>query len=233
MKPGYLKKDRKESLSIVLLGVSAFLGVLILVNLASFFVASANTKGLVKDAVVQSRPDANDAEKYFAKSRGIADELKKKNLFVPPEPKKHPVKQVSAILGYEALIFLSSDEKLANGKWYKVGDMIEDARIVAIEPIQVKVEWEGKEKTFSPFEVTGSSGPGAPIRAGRDVKGPKRESAGGGPVPGRKGRRAFRNVASGERAERRGRLKNVSEQEREEFKAKMRERLNARRRAND
>lgn len=143
MKFDYLK-DKKDLVAKVLLGVSAVLVILTLVKAAGFFVASASAKRLVKDAVAQSKPDANDMEKYFAKSRTIAGELKQKNLFAPPPPRQHPVKQVWGIFG---------DEVLIEGKWYKVGDTVGDAKIVAIEPAQVKIEWEGKEKSFSPFDA--------------------------------------------------------------------------------
>jgi hypothetical protein len=89
-------------------------------------------------------------EKYFVESKAIADELKKKNLFVPPKPKKHPVSQVAGILG---------DEVLINGKWYKVGDKVGDAKIVAIEPTLVKIEWEGKEKVFAPISAASAPQP--------------------------------------------------------------------------
>ena len=143
MKLDYLK-EKRELISVVLLGVSAFFAVCILVEVTGFFVASARAEKLVKGALVQSKPDPNDTEKYFTKSKEIVDELKKKNLFAPPPPKKHPVSQVPAIFGDEALI---------NGKWYKVGDKVGDAKIVAIESTCVRIEWEGKEKVFYPFDV--------------------------------------------------------------------------------
>ena len=135
-------KNKKEFISAVLLGLSAVLAVCILIKVAGFFVTSVRAGTLVKKAVIQSKFDPNDSEKFLAKSRALADELKKKNLFVPPEPKKHPVKQVSGILGNEALI---------KSKWYKVGDKIGDAEIVAIEPVRVKIKWDGKEKYFAPI----------------------------------------------------------------------------------
>jgi len=48
---------------------------------------------------------------------------------------------------------------LINGKWYKVGDKIGDAKIVAIEPTQVKIEWEGKEKVFAPISAVSAAAP--------------------------------------------------------------------------
>jgi len=143
MKLDFLKA-KKEFISIVLLVVSAFFGVLILVKVAGFYVASARAEKLIRNVVTGSEVDADGREKYFAKSKEIADKLKRRNLFAPPPPKKHPVSQVSAILG---------DEVLINGKWYKVGDKVGDAKIVAIDPTLVKIEWEGKEKVFRPFDV--------------------------------------------------------------------------------
>ena len=163
MKLDYLK-DKKElawvshfatsgkmrSLSIVLLGVSAFLGVLVLVKVAGFFVAPARAENTVQRAVAQSKLDANDMKKYFAESKAIADELKKKNLFAPPPPKQHPVKQVLGILGDEALI---------GDKWYKVGGKVADAEIVAIEPTHARIKWDGKEKVFAPISATSAPEP--------------------------------------------------------------------------
>lgn len=147
MQYNYLKD---KFVVIVLLGVSAFLGIMILVKVRGFFVASAWAENVVKRAVAQTKPDANDMEEYLAKSKTIAEELKKKNLFVPPQQKKHPVSQVSGILG---------DEVLINDKWYKVGDKVGGAKIVAIEPTQVKIEWEGKEKVFDPINAVSAPAP--------------------------------------------------------------------------
>lgn len=161
MKSDYLKRkkeflrcmpfatgSRKEFISVVLLGVSALLGVLILIRIAGVFVVSAKAERSVKNAFTRSKPDPNNMEQYFAKSKSIAEKLKKKNLFAPAEPKQHPVKNVLGILGDEALI---------DGKWYKVGDKVKDAKIVAIEPAQVRVKWQGQEKTFAPIDAVSSS----------------------------------------------------------------------------
>jgi hypothetical protein len=120
------------------------MGVLILIKVTGFFAAPARAEDLVKRTVELNKPDPNDMKKYFSKSRAIADELKKNNLFAPPLPKQHPVKQVSGILGNEVLI---------KDKWYKAGDNVGDAKIVAIEPTQVRIEWEGSEKAFAPISA--------------------------------------------------------------------------------
>ncbi len=218
MKLNYLK-EKKESVSVVLLGVSVLLGIMILVKVRGFFVTSAWAEEVVKRAFVQSKPDANDMEKYFAKSKAIADELKKKNLFAPPTPKKHPVSQVLGILGSEALI---------NGKWYKVGDKVGDAKVVAIEPALVRIEWNGKEKTFAPMQAVGSSGPGAKPEMARRTEGGPRAGAEMivvGPDrrqgPGRFGEEGFRGM--------RERWQNMSEEERQAMRERMRERFGGRR----
>jgi len=218
MKLNYLK-EKKESVSVVLLWFSVVLGVLILVKVAGFFVASANAKTLVEKAFSQNKSDANDMEKYFAKSKEIAAELKKKNLFAPPLPKKHPVNEVLGILGSEALI---------NGKWYKVGDNVGDAKVVAIEPALVRIEWDGRERVFAPIQAAGSSGSGGP-RSGRPERASRIEGPGAGAAmtviggterrqgPGRFGEEGFRGM--------RERWENMSEEERQAMRERMRERF--------
>lgn len=144
MKLDYLNNSRKEAVSLVLFWLSAALAVLILVKTTDFFVETAKAQKLARLAISQNQTDANDTEKYFVKSKEIVEALKKKNLFVPPEPKKHPVKQVSGILGNEALI---------DGKWYRVGDKISDAEVMKIEATKVTIKWDGKEKVFAPISA--------------------------------------------------------------------------------
>lgn len=161
MKLDYLKdlREKKELVSVVLLGVSAFLAVLILVKVTGFFTASAKAENIVKTAIAQNNADAGDMDKYFAKYKVLADELKKNNLFAPPAPKQHPVKEVLGILGNEVLI---------KDKWYKVGDTVGDAKIVAIGPTQATIEWEGKEKAFLPIDAAMPQAPKA-SRPGKAV----------------------------------------------------------------
>jgi len=152
MKLDYLKK-KKELVSVILLGVSAFFAVLILVKVTGFFTASARAENIVKTAIAQNNADAEDMDKYFAKYKELADELKKNNLFAPPPPKQHPIKEVLGIFG---------DEVLIKDKWYKVGDKVGDAKIVAIGPTEVTIEWDGNKKTFAPIDASEPSQPGGP-----------------------------------------------------------------------
>jgi hypothetical protein len=225
VKLDYLK-EKKELVSVVLLGVSAFLAVLILVKVTGFFTAPAKAELLVKKAVAQNNTDANDMDKYFAKYKALADELKKNNLFAPPPPKQHPVKEVLGILGNEVII---------RNKLYKVGDKVGDAKIVAIEPTQVTIEWNGKEKTFAPIDAKGSSQPGGSRATARG--GPPRPGGGsaqmvtiqsqgrptGGPGGGmEKMKERFQNMSESERDRiMTERFKNMSGADRDKFMAVM------------
>jgi len=239
MKLDYLK-EKKELVSVVLLGTSVIFAVLILVKVTGFFTASARAESLVKKAISQNETDANDIDKYFAKYKVLADALKKNNLFVPPAQKQHPVKEVWGIFG---------DEVLINDKWYKVDDTVGDAKIVAIGPTEVTIEWDGNKKTFAPIDSAEPSQPGGPrgsravARAGEPGGGTAQMVAVGSagvPMGGRGGmeglmagmRERFQSMPEAERnrvmaemRERRDRFMNMSEAERERFRAEMRERF--------
>ena len=238
-------KEKKEVVSVVLLAVSGFLAVLILIKVGSFFVASARAERLVKMAVAQNNAGTKDMEKYLAESKAIATELKRENLFAPPPPKEHPIKEVWGIFG---------DGVLIKDKWYKVGDMVGDAKIVAIGPASVKIEWDGKEKSFAPIDAVVAAAPSGrkrpepgaeePAKAGPETVSVQLEvrpmfglgdrgRGGPGDRPGFDGmRERFQNMSEAERQrvmaemrERRERFMNMSEAERDRFRAEMRERF--------
>lgn len=225
MKLNYLK-DRKEFTKVLLLGAAAVLAIAILVNITSFFVASARAGNLVKKAVEQTEPDKDQMDKYFAESRELAKKLKKNNLFAPAPPKEQPIKQVFGILGNEVLI---------EGKWYKLGDMVKDAKIVAIEPAQIKIEWDGKQITLAPISAASSSPPGAPTSARVDTGQVESQGAPVAPEPMRRrrgggrgrGMRGFGNLSPEERAAMRERFRNASDEERQQMRNEMRQRFNA------
>jgi hypothetical protein len=140
-------KERREAVPAVLLGFAAFLALMILVKLIAFSVSSARAERLIGAAVAQGVSDANAVEECVSKAKEAAEALKKKNLFSPPQKKGHPVKEVRGIISNKALI---------NGKEYKLGESVGDAKIVAIEPTYVKIEWEGKTKVFAPISAADS-----------------------------------------------------------------------------
>ncbi len=155
-------RDKAKPLTKILCAVAVLLGALIFLKVAGFFVSTSQARVLGAQADAASA-SVNDLKKLLAETKAAAEELKKKNLFVLATPKQFPVSDVLGIMGHEALI---------NGKWYKVGDSVAEARIAAIEPTKVRIVWNGQEKEFSPI----GSGAGArPDQPG---------SLGGRPGPG-------------------------------------------------
>src|SRR4030042_3742678 len=162
-------KNKKELVPTVLLGVSVLCGILILVKVTSFFMASARADSVVKRAIRQNQTDPNNMNKQLASSAAIKYELKKNNLFAPPQAKQHPVKEVSGIFG---------DQVLIKDKWYNVGDKIADAKIVAIGPTSVTIMWDGREKSFLPIQAAIAEAPSGP--RGRAATAKENEGEGDG-----------------------------------------------------
>jgi len=237
MRREYLYQNKKLAL-MLLLGASIVCAAVILFRVTGFFADSSKAATLLKDAVAQSKPDANDMEKRLADSKTIAEELKKKNLFAPPPPKQHPVSAVSGIMG---------DEVLINETWYKLGQMVGDAKIVAIEPTRVKIAWDGQEKVFAPIDAPTPAGPSGPGRGPEVARAARPEQAGTGgdavvqvqpsgpPGPGGPGMGMFGNVSEEDRARMREqftamrqRFENMSDGERERMRDEMRQRFGGR-----
>jgi hypothetical protein len=178
-------KGKKESIPVVLLGAAAVFGVMIVIKATSFFDASARAENLVKMAVTRDELNAEGARESTAASEAIAEELKKRNLFSPPQPPRHPVTSVLGILGDEALI---------GDKWYRAGDTIGDAKIVAIEPTQVRIQWQGRETVFVPMELAEQLDAGGAESTRRDFRQANQDQASGqedaGPVSGGRAERS-------------------------------------------
>jgi hypothetical protein len=143
MKLDYLK-NKNKLVPTVLLGISVLCGILIIVKATGLFIASAKAESVVKQAIEQSKPDPNNVKNQLASSEKIAADLKRNNLFAPPEAKKHPVEAVLGIFG---------DQVLIKDKWYNIGDAIGEAKIVAIGPTSVTISWDGREKAFLPIQA--------------------------------------------------------------------------------
>jgi hypothetical protein len=149
-----LHRDKAKPLTKILCAVAVLLGALIFLKIAGFFVSTSQARVLGAQADAASA-GSDDVKKLLAETKAAAEELKKKNLFVLATPKQFPVSDVLGIMGHEALI---------NGKWYKVGDSVAEAKIAAIEPTKVKIVWNGQEKEFSP--ITSGGGGGRPDQPG-------------------------------------------------------------------
>lgn len=237
--------EKKELVSGVLLVLAGLAVALTLVKVTGFFVTSARAESAVRDAIRHSKPDAQNMTVQLDKAKQVADALKSKNLFAPPGPRQNPITRVMGIFGDEALI---------NGRWYRAGDSVGDARILAVNPTSVETEWDGKKQTFSPID-SGASGAGGPSRPTRS-KGSRRSvsvSAGGRPqmvvtqsAAGKKPKKfdkgenpaikkasqTYKKMSDAQRAlfkrvmkERAGQYKRMDDEEKAHFKARIIERI--------
>lgn len=211
-------KDKTDSLTRVFLAVAVLLGALVFLKIG-FFVSSSNAMMAAAQAD-SSKTGAEDVKKLMAQTKAAADEIKKKNLFVPAAARQNPVSEVIGILGREALI---------GDKWYKVGDSVGDAKIVAIEPTKVKVAWDGREQEYSPIGATGAGGRGGPASGlpGR-MSGPGASGRGGMAGSRRGSGLQAGGASSPEMDALRERWMNASGEEKQRLREEMRQRAGAR-----
>ena len=165
-----LAQNRRALARVVLLAIAAILGILTVAKATGLLVAPFRAERIVRQAIISSAPETKALESHAAKSKLLAEDLKKKNLFWPPAPRENPVKAVMGIFGNEAYI---------DGQWYRVGAMIGDAKIVAIGADSVTTEWDGKKTVFYPINAEVPAPPGGPPPGG-PPSGPQRP----GPRPG-------------------------------------------------
>jgi len=198
-------KDRSKVVSLALLGVSGLFAVIVVVDVVGFFVTTSQAERIISKAVDHIGITPDKAAKVFEKSKKTADELKKSNPFAPPPPKpQNPIREVE-ILGDSAFI---------GGKWYKVGDKVADAKILAIEPTCIKYRWQDKEFTLSPWGK-GSSKETPKAEDKREVRGSSEPSEAGVKIVNRQGtrqlgsKRSIRGLSRKEREKRRARLRKL------------------------
>lgn len=207
-------KPTTTPMSRVLLATAALLAAFALYRVAEFSVAATHAELAVARATDSTAAGPNDVETHLAQAKSVAEALKKKNLFAPPPPKQNPIREVLGILGNEALI---------NDKWYKAGDSVGDAKILAVEPTKIKVSWNGQETELAPLGSTGQGPGGGPPSGGRGGP-PMPPNARGAPGRGRRARSP--GPMTEEQAALSERFRNASPEER----AKLREEMRARRR---
>ena len=215
-----LQKNKNTPSAMVLFAVAALLGALVLYEVAEFFMTTANAELAVARATGATTAAPNDIEVHLARTKSVADALKKNNLFAPPAPKQNPVAEVMGILGSEALI---------NGKWYKAGDKVADAEILTVGPTKVKVSWNGQEKEFAPMASEGGGRPGGPPGSTRPSR-PGRNGPPGPPRAGAEGPGRRRSGGPEEQAKLREQFRNASPQERQKLREAMQVRFEASRR---
>ena len=202
-------------LSIAVLATAGVLASVSVAKVARVFVISSRLTAATQQNLVKTKPDPAQVEKALAPDKAAAEELKKANLFAPPAPKRNPVQEVPAIVGDMALI---------NGQWYKAGDKVQDANIVAIQPTHVVVEWNGERTDVYPIQAAGGGSPSGPgsrgPRAGGRTGGPTSVIVGG---PGRGGPMGgFFNMAPEERQRMFEQFRTMSPEQRQAMREQMR-----------
>lgn len=205
---------KKEHIPKLMVLIVVILAGWVLFKAGAVFGGLSEARQAVDVAVEQSRADSEQNLVYFAKSKALADELRKRNVFSPPPPsKKQAVQGVSGIFG---------DEVLINGKWYKVGDKIDEAEVVAINPTEVRIMIDGTEKVFAPITANGATEPNAQRSESVDGRRSERDRS----ERDRGGRDRGRDEADrGNFQEQRDRYRNMSEEERNAFREQMRDRF--------
>lgn len=152
-------KEKKELVSVVLLGGAAILVVLTCITITKFFLLSTKTENIILNAVTQSKRPQQDVEKVLAETQALAENLRMNNLFAPPVIQTqterpavvavNPVTEVTAILGNLVCI---------NENWYSIGDTIPgtggSARISAIGLDFVTVEFNGAKQNLYPIQAS-------------------------------------------------------------------------------
>jgi hypothetical protein len=214
------RKDKTGFYTRGFLAVAALLGILAGLRIAGYLTASSQGGHLAAGAVdwgAHGAGTAGDVAALLAPSRASAEGLKKSNLFVPPPPKRHPAGNVLGILG---------DEVLINDKWYKAGDRVGDAKILAVEPTKVRIAWDGQEKDFFPIGVAAAGD--SPDRAGGSRPGEATGKRGAAQVAGARGGPAGKPALSEEeRNRRREQWQKMSPEERQRARDEMRQRRGA------
>jgi hypothetical protein len=199
---------------------SVVLVVLTVTKVSAFMNSSVRIKNVVTAAKAKNGHDEETVKNLLAKSREVANELKKPNMLVtaPPKPKP-PV--CFGIIGSSAII---------NGKQYKAGDKVGAAEIISVGTKEVVIKWDDKEMKLIPFDVNNASPPSRkPSSSGSEKKPESKPSetrvedgSGSRPRPdygpgdpgGPRGRGGFMGVSSEERQRMIDRYRNMSEGER-------------------
>lgn len=160
MKFDYMKQKNKL-FSLAMSCISVLLAVLIFIKITSYHKQSASAQN-IEDLIRTIKTEDNNKPDTLNKStKDMLTSLKSSNLFAPPPEKRNPVTEIRCILGNEAFI---------NDRYYKEGEMCQDAKIVRIEATQVTIEWDGKTTVLRPLDAAmASSGPSSPssISSGR------------------------------------------------------------------
>ncbi len=219
-------KNNIKYLPNALFAISVVFIVLTVARVSGYASISERIARAVDTAKSQDGNNEETGKELLKKDNETANKLKKKNMFVPPPPKAKPPVCLG-IIGSSAII---------NNKYYKVGDKIGAAELIAIGTKDVTIKWEDKEMKLVPFAQNNqSSGSGGkrpsskPASKGDKSKDPSKVTIvnnqpprpGMGMSPGG-GRGGFMNMSSGERQALMERYRNMSPEQQNRFREERR-----------
>jgi hypothetical protein len=145
-------KEKKELVSVFLLCCSVLLIVLTFVEITRSYSDTTKIENTLLRATKQSEISQEEIDKVLASTQQFADKLKQNNAFAPyvrqdqvVQAPTNPVTEVRAILGKSALI---------NNRWYTVNESIGSAKIVAIEPMFVTIEFNSIKTDYYPIRAS-------------------------------------------------------------------------------
>lgn len=127
------------------------------VNGARYAIRYGSIPTVTETTVAKSTLDEEATKKLLSAGQERIAALQKKSPFAPPPAKPNPPVCVG-IFGPMAII---------GDKGYLVGESVNGAKILRINPSDVVIEWEGKEMTLIPFSIEnatqgGGRGDGGP-----------------------------------------------------------------------
>jgi hypothetical protein len=144
-----LMNEKKELVSVSLLGLIILLALLLLLKVTRFYAASARAQNVVVKAIdnLNSLPTPVD----LSIDQKIVEALTSNNIFnaIPPSAiasiPQNPITEIRAIVGESVLI---------NENWYKAGDSVNQVKIVAVEPTQVTIEFNNTQTTLRTIDAS-------------------------------------------------------------------------------
>jgi len=133
------KNSSKSLISLVLLILVFVLAGWTAGELISALSGVNKGSGVSAETMEQIRPDKKTTQQYLGEYQKTADQLARRNSFVPPVISEPPG-DCSVILG---------DEALFGNQWVKAGDKLGDSDVLEVGISTVTLLWEGKIITRS------------------------------------------------------------------------------------
>lgn len=223
----FVLRTNKRLIRRVLVGISATLLIFTAARVLGSSADSARIDRRIEKVLSQDNNEDELFQENIKKNKKLAEKLKKKNIFVESKHLRDPV--CTGILGSSAII---------DDQWRKTGDKFGGYEVVSVGSLEVTLIKDGKEKILKPFGdgVSGGPvrGPGKKISKGdkaREERGDRDRRDRGFRGEGRRGRgmgrdfggggdrmrEYFSNMSEEEREEVRSRMRNMSREERREY----------------